>query len=593
MSAARQVGIHINAPCGGRGICGNCRVVFPRGAPEPVEAEEQHLSREELSAGWRLACQARIEGDAVVVVPAATGTQEGKILTEGTGRSVALAPNAAKRHIVLPEPTLEDGRADADRLLDACRAAFPDRELEERLPAALLGRLPRLLREADFQVTAVVQGSRVVGLEPGDSAGRLFGAAVDVGTTTVVGILFDLSTGRQLAVASRTNPQTALGDDVVSRIHHASAGPSGLTELRRLAVRCLNEIVGELCRRAGVKRREIYEVTVAGNTTMNHLLLGIDPTYLAQAPYVAVQRGGVYRPAREVGLRLAPGAGLYTLPNIAGFVGGDTVGVILATDLARTDGVRLAVDIGTNGEMVLAVGDRLVACSTAAGPAFEGARITCGMRALPGAIEGVRLEDGDLQLSTIDNRPPRGLCGTGLIEAVSTLLEAGVIDPTGRVRSPEEVPGLPGALRGRIVPARSGNDVVLARGVEEPRLEIRLTQRDVREMQLAKAAIAAGIHTLLAEHSLAPGDLDEVLLAGAFGSHVCVHCAARVGLLPPVPAERIRFVGNAAVEGARMVLLDASLREEAERISRSTRYLELAGRSDFQQAFSEAMLFPD
>jgi len=625
MWAARQLGLHLNAPCGGRGVCGNCRVEISKGAPDPTDAEREHLSHDDLAQGWRLACQARLHRDAVVAVPESTGARDQKILTAGVEHDVPLRPNVLKQHVTLDAPSLADGRADADRLLDACRAAVGDDAGDARLSPRLVARLPALMRDADFDLTAVTVGRDITWIEPGDTTDGVYGIAADVGTTTVVGTLFDLTTGRQLAVASRTNPQTALGDDVVSRIHHASTARGGLKDLQRRVVRCLNEIVGELCRRARVRRRHIYEMTAAGNTTMNHLLLGIDPSHVAQAPYVAAMRAGAHRPSRDVGLRLSPGAILYTLPNIAGFVGGDTVGVILATDLQRDHGIRLAVDIGTNGEMVLASADGLVACSTAAGPAFEGARITHGMRASPGAIEGVRFDGDDLDLTTIDNEPARGLCGTGLIEAVSTLLDLGVIDETGRLRSPDEVPDVPERVAQRIVAGEKGREVVLAHGhagvsslpEEPPRkaappapvrqplrgvlahakvagvpYDVRLTQRDVREVQLAKAAIAAGIQALLDEHGLAPDRIDEVLLAGGFGNHIDVHCAVRIGLLPDVPDDRITFVGNAAAEGARMVLLDRTLRDEAERISRSTRYLELAGRPDFQTAFTDALLFP-
>jgi uncharacterized 2Fe-2S/4Fe-4S cluster protein (DUF4445 family) len=660
MTAAQQLGLHLNAPCGGRGVCGNCRIEVLKGAAEPGPAEREHLTADELRAGWRLACQTRLHHDAVVAVPESTAASDQKILTTGVEHAVTLRPRVRKVHVAVPTPSLADPRADADRLLDAARAAGA----EAHLSNAAVSDLPGILRQAEvnepsgvrrFDVTVILHDSCITRVESGDTSGRLYGVAVDVGTTTVVGELFDLRSGAQLAVTSRTNPQTAIGDDVVSRIHHAGSVRGGLRDLQRRIVQCINEIVGELCRRARVRRQDLQELTAAGNTTMNHLLLGIDPSPVAQAPYVAALRAGMHRPARDVGLHLGPGARLYTLPNIAGFVGGDTVAVILATDLGRQSAVRdqpsaisdqhpdfarvrLAVDIGTNGEMVLAYNGSLVACSTAAGPAFEGARITHGMRASAGAIEGVDIAAGnqrsavsrpqapslatgkwlhvqrpggsgsdvggsagptqadqaDLVLTTIDSQPARGLCGTGLIESVAELLRLGVIDSTGRIRPSNEVPGLPPRIAARIVPGAHGCDVILAHAeIAGVPYDVTLTQRDVREVQLAKAAIAAGIHTLLVECGLKADQIDEVCLAGAFGNHIRVADAVRVGLLPNLPAERITFVGNAALSGARMLLLDATLRDEAERLSRATRYLELAGRPDFQSAFAEAMLFPE
>jgi len=531
-----------------------------------------------------------VTADAVVSVPVETRFFEQKILVEGTERDVKVSPNVQKRFVRLPEPTLDDPTADVDRLLKA----LAEDGLRPRPTLSVSRALPRVLREHNFSLTAVLSDGDLIAVEGGDTSGKSFGVAVDIGTTTVVAILVDLTTGAKVATASLTNPQIAFGDDVVSRIEYARENPDGLRELQSRIVECLNGLIREVCAHAQTHANSIYEVAVVGNTTMNHLLFRIDPTNIAQAPYVAVVRSGVRAAASDLGLTIHPRGTVYSMPNIAGFVGGDTVGVILATDLDRGDDLRLAIDIGTNGEMALGSRERLIACSTAAGPAFEGARIQQGMRATAGAIEKV-LIDGDVRVNAIAGKPARGLCGTGLIDAVAELLRLGIIDSTGRVQGPDSLTGkIPDAVLNRIVPGAMGFDFVLALPDQSHEGKpVVLTQKDVREVQLAKGAIAAGLQIMLREFGVDQDDVAEILLAGAFGNFIRRSMAKRIGLLPDVPTDRIRFVGNAAGAGARLALISRECREQAEEISRRTEYVELAGRADFQMEFAEAMLFPE
>ena len=409
---------------------------------------------------------------------------------------------------------------------------------------------------------------------------------------SVVASLLDLRTGHEVAVASRTNPQVAFGDDVVSRISHATEG--GLAELQQAVVGCLNALLREIEERSGIPRDQIYEATVVGNTTMSHLLLGLEPEQLARIPFAPVVREGLTMPAAELGLEVHERGRLHVLPNIAGFVGSDTVGVILATGLLGRGEPTLAVDIGTNGEMVMALDGRLVACSTAAGPAFEGARIRHGMRAAPGAIEQVRLGE-DVAISVVGNARPRGICGSALIDAVAELLRAGILDPSGRLLAPDELPAeLPDGLRRRVVPGEGGYDFVVVGAEESATGEpIALTQRDIRQVQLAKGAIRAGIEILKKRLGLADSDLAAILLAGGFGNFIRRSNAVRIGLLPPVEHERIRFVGNAALAGAKMALASVEDRRLAEEVSRRVEYLELGSLGEFAAEFAEAMLFPE
>ncbi len=590
IEAAGRIGIVINSPCGGKGTCGKCKVEITRGAAPPSPAGDRLLDEEEKARGVRLACQTRIESDMTVNIPLETRFFEHKTLVDGTFREVRLHANIKKVFVKLPKPTLEDQRSDFDRLAAEVNGHIPAVHAD----VEVLRALPDLIRKDDFAVTAVVEGDQIVNLELGDTSKDNYGMAFDIGTTTVVGMLVDLNTGKQLAVASRTNPQVVFGDDVISRITYAIEKPSGLRELQHKIVGCINEIITRVTQKTAVDRRNIYEVTFCGNTTMHHLLLGINPAHVAQSPYVAVVREAINTKAHKLGININENGNVFAMPNIAGFVGGDTVGVILAADMMSSDKTVLAIDIGTNGELALGTKRRMISCSCAAGPAFEGARIKFGMRAADGAVEKVLIHD-DVELNVIGNVKARGMCGTGLIDAVAELLRLGVIDATGKLRGPDKAPAsVPAAVRRRIVPGQQGFDFVLVRGESTQNGEpLLLTQRDVREVQLAKGAIYAGIQILKKELGVTDEDIHEILLAGAFGNFIRRNMAKRIGLLPDLPTDRIRFIGNAAGAGSRMALVARECRTEATRISREVRYVELGGRPDFQEEFMMAMMFPE
>ena len=589
LAAAQQAGVHINAPCGGTGTCSGCRVIIPHDPPPSSEACRRELTGEEIGRNLRLACQTRVERDLRVVIPEETRLGDQKILTDGVGRSVPLAPNVRKVAVHLPPPTVQDQRSDADRLLDG----LADEGLSGlAVDIKVVRELPERLRELEFGVAAVVIGHDVVWLDKPSTVEACYGVAFDVGTTTLVGYLVDLVTGRQVAVASRANPQAAYGDDVIARIEFCGREKDGARTLQSLVVDALNGIVTEACRKAAIKASAVYEATVVGNTTMNHLLLRLPTASIARAPFVAASASAHETSAKDLGLKIHPRGRVYTAPLVAGFVGADTVGVILATGMHESDRLRLAIDIGTNGEIVLGTRERLLACSTAAGPAFEGARIRYGMRAATGAIDRVDLKGDRLVLHTIDEAPAVGLCGTGLIDAVAALVEAGVVSTTGLMRASGDTPIRP-ALARRITGTDGDTGFVLAdkreTGTGHP---ILLTQRDIREVQLAKGAMAAGIQMLLDEFGASAEDVEEVLLAGAFGNFIRPDRAQAIGLIPPLPVERVKFVGNAAGAGARMLLLNRDLRRAADDVARGVEHVELSQRPDFQARFAEAMFFP-
>jgi len=585
--AARLAGIVINSPCGGRGKCGNCAVRITQGRVSPSTADIEHFTKQELNRGFRLSCQVKVTEPVVVDVPQAAALSEEQILEVSKVDLARPDPAVCKRFARMPAPTVEDQRSDFDRFLcaidPACQAEYD---------FALVRKFSHLIRNSNWEATAVFENGRIVATERGDTTSHVLGLAVDLGTTTIVGALVDLNEGRILGTASRTNPQVAYGDDVVSRIGFASASAANLRLLQGLMAGCINEIIEELVRRNGYGRRDIYEVVAAGNTTMNHLFLRVDPSYVAQAPYVPAFRHAQNVRARELGLKVNPAANVHALPNIAGFVGGDTVAVMLVSRIARQRDVILAIDIGTNGEIVVGCCGRMMAASCAAGPAFEGARIRFGMRAARGAIERVRVNT-DIEIATIGQAPPVGICGSGLLETIAELYKVGIIDQTGLIRPADELNGLSESLRRRIRPADGAQEVVLVEaGAGGSSEDIVLAQRDVREFQLAKSAIRSGTIILLDEYGIEPQALDRLVIAGGFGSHIDLARAIAVGLLPKVPPSRFDFIGNGSLGGALMCLLDRKMRHQADSVSRACRYVELASRPEFQHHFAENMLFP-
>ena len=420
------------------------------------------------------------------------------------------------------------------------------------------------------------------------SAAPIFGLAVDLGTTTVVARLIDMSGGECLATEAALNPQTRFGDDVISRIAYAQTGKE-FAELHEAVIDCINDLTARLCTKAAVETNGIYEMCVAGNTTMSHIFLKLPIIQLGQAPYEAYSLDAHNVPPGELGLQINPAGNIYTVENIAGFVGADTTAVALAVDIDSADEMMLIVDIGTNGEIVLGTKDKLYAASCAAGPALEGARITCGGRACDGAIEAVVINEDDIDLDVIGNVPPHSICGSGLIDAVTVMLDLGVINGTGRFAEPKTLEHkLPPAIFARII-EQDGQPAFRLAGVASS--PVFLSQKDIRQMQLAKGAIRAGIKLLQQKIGLEDNDIKRILLAGAFGNYIRRSSALRIGLLPAVEAERIRFVGNAAAAGAQMILISRQCRDQARELARKIEYVEIAHEPGFQDVYADSMLF--
>ena len=576
-SAAHWIGLPIDSTCGGRGTCGKCKVQVVEGGAEITTADRKQLRPSELEARWRLSCQAKVYEDTTVTVPELLRVP--KAATMGVNRLVLLDPNVRKVFVELTEPSLEDQRSDVERLRDALTAEGFDMKSDLRV----LRTLPAILRAAEFKVTAVLGGDQLIAVEPGDTRAESYGVAFDLGTTTVVGTLMNLRTGMAEAVRSTLNGQAPFGADVISRISHGMQGEEAKAELREAIQRTMNGILVELYESASVDRNRVYEMVIVGNATMLHLLLGIDATPISMMPFTPAFREPLYLPARDVGLDIHPGGYVQTLPVIGAYVGADIVAGVIATGLAREEKLRVFVDVGTNGEIVLGSVKRVLCTAAPAGPAFEGSQIRCGMRATDGAIEGVTLTDR-VELQVIGGDiTPKGICGSGLVDTVAQLRLAGLLDAGGKMRSREEVPEHP--LSDRLIMVDGVRAFLLAENVY-------LSQRDVRELQFGKGSIATGIKVLMDVMGVTAADLGEVLLGGSFGSYLNPESAKIIGLVPPVEVDRILSVGNTAGEGAKMSLLSFRERQVAFELPEKIEYVELSGRSDFNDSFVSVLAFP-
>ena len=577
-NAAHWAGLPIESTCGGRGTCGKCGVRVIEGTAELSLADHRHLA-DRIDDGWRLSCQCPITGPMRVDVPRLMKMP--KAATMGVGRFVLLEPNVVKLYLELPPPSLEDHRSHIARVMDAIEEAGYTRNHDWEV-------LPRVADafRTTSNVTATLVGEYLVDVQAGDTRDRMFGVSFDIGTTTCVATLVDLRNGAAAAVASTINHQASYGADVIARMAKAMHGREHIEQLRAAAIETVNELLQRVQEEADVLPGEIYEAVVAGNATMLHLLTGVNPESIALAPYVATFVEPQDLRADQIGFDMHPLGWVALYPSIGAYVGADIVADIVATGLVREETMRLLVDVGTNGEIACGNSERSVATAAPAGPAFEGGEIVFGMRATEGAIEGVVLTDGRAELQVIGGDvEPRGICGSGLIDIVAQLRLAGMLDDGGKMltREDADAQGHPLAehlvMRGDVRAFQLYGDIVL-------------TQADVRALQFAKGAISTGIETAMRELGLEAADLDEVMLAGSFGSYINPESARVIGLVPAVPVDRIKAVGNTASEGAKMALMSFREREVAWEIPAIVEYIELSGVEDFNDRFIGNLGFP-
>lgn len=581
LTAAQQAGVELASICGGMGTCGACRVMVVEGRTSPLTRTElSDLSQDEIDSGMRLACQAAVLESVRIDIPPESLTTSQRLQVEGKEVKVELDPLIHTIDVEIEPPGLHDLRSDLTRLMNKLRT-IEQRDLSIRYPALL--DMPGILRENNWRVSVVIKDTEIIGLLPQNA--EIYGLAVDVGTTKVAAYLVDLTSGETVAKTGAMNPQIGYGEDVISRISFANDNKDGLRILQRKLIDSLNDLLNQLAGEANISLNQVVDVVIVGNTAMHHILAGLPVNQLGTAPYVPAVSDDLEIPNIYIGLNISPAATIYLPPNIAGYVGADHVAMLLAAEAAqhRQDAHAIvSLDIGTNTEISLYYWGRHLSCSCASGPAFEGAHIRDGMRAAPGAIERVRMENGDVQIQTINNRPPVGICGSGILDAVSGLITIKLLDERGVFQGEHSRLRLNGKKHEFLLATSSesghGRDIIV-------------TRRDVNEIQLAKGAIRAGVDVLLEEVGITEQDIDEFIVAGAFGTYIDLESAVQVGMFPDIPREKFRQIGNAAGLGAKGMLVSKRLRKQAKEIVKEVEYIELTTHPGFTQAYMDALAF--
>jgi uncharacterized 2Fe-2S/4Fe-4S cluster protein (DUF4445 family) len=613
LQAARALGVDIDSVCGGRAICGRCQVTVSEGEfakhaivsrashiTPATRGEQRYAEKRALKLGRRLSCQALIEGDVVVDVPSESQVHKQVVRKRPDTRPIAMDPASRLYYVEVDEPDMHHPSSDLERLYRALETQWQVTGVTTDL--AIMQALQKALRQGEWKVTVAIHhrlatgGKRVTAIWPGFHD-RAYGLAVDIGSTTIAAHLTNLSTGEVTASAGLMNPQIRFGEDLMSRVSYVMMNPGGDREMTAVVREAINTLAHEVADEAGIEVSDILEVVAVGNPIMHHLFLGIDPTELGGAPFALATGLAVTRPAREFDLEVNPGGYVYLLPCIAGHVGADAAGVVLSESPHLSDDIMLLVDVGTNAEIILGNRDRLLACSSPTGPAFEGAQISCGQRAAPGAIDRVRIDPDTLEPrfkvigcdlwsdepgfeDAIAQSGVTGICGSGIIEAIAEMYLAGIVNQDG------QVDGAMAKVSPRVRPHQRTFSYVLRDG--EPLISV--TQNDVRAIQLAKAALYAGARLLM--DRLGVERVDKIRLAGAFGSHIDVKYAMVLGLIPDCRLDKVHSAGNAAGTGARIALVNMAARDEIEQVVRRIEKVETAVEPKFQQHFVEAMAFP-
>ncbi|MDW7651127.1 MAG: ASKHA domain-containing protein [Bacillota bacterium] len=597
LRAASLAGVELKSNCGGDGTCGRCLVRIKDGQVKMKSAG--NISQKAKQAGLVLACQTLVDSNVVIDVPKDSRLDEHQVLLdekeilvekdEGLAEGYPMKPLCRKVKVALSEPTLTENVSDWNRLQAALRTELDCGEIHISLP--VLRSLAEALRAGDWEVTVTVAQlngcAEVVHLEPGHSDRPSYGLAVDIGTTTVVVYLIDLDSGLTLGKKGTYNKQARYGDDVITRMIHASEKENGLDDLHNAVIDTINQLVDELLEQSEVSGDTVHMAMVAGNTTMTHLFLGLTPKYIRLEPYIPLASETPPIRAAELGLHINPTAFVACFSSVASYVGGDIVSGTLVTNMAKSDEITLFIDIGTNGEMVLGNRDWLVAAACSAGPAFEGGGITFGMRAMKGAIEYVEIdpETYDVKVSTIGRMKPMGICGSGLIDCLAKLREVGIIDRAGKMQTDLDTPRI-----------RKGDDgwefVLVSHEETECGKDIIVTENDIKNLLRAKGAVYGGIRSMLNAVQLTEEVIDKVLIAGGFGNFINIRDAITIGLLPDLPPEKYMFIGNSSVKGARLALLSQEAFHEAQDLGKKMTYLELSVGNDFMDEFMSALFLP-
>ena len=572
LDAARQVGVPLRADCGGEGVCGKCRVqiLSAHKSLAPSEAEEAHISKENLEKGFHLACETVISEDASIFIPAASVIENQILQLEGCDFTADPDPVITQQMLTLEKAVLDDLAPDLERI----RRAAGNINLFANLPS--LRTLPGILRENDWQLNLIMRGDELFHVSH-ERQDPLVGLAVDVGSTKLACYLVDLASGKILAAKGTPNPQIAYGEDIMARLGYAMKGRREATTLHEIVIASINQVVEEMCSKIGASASTVADGCLVGNTAMHHFFLDLPTGSLAVSPFVPVTSDTLEPEAGSIGIRALPGARMFAPPVIAGFVGSDHLAFLLSAGFGEDDRLRLGIDIGTNTEIALQKGARIVSVSTASGPAFEGAHIKYGMRAAPGAIEHIKLaSDGSARVQVIGEREPVGICGSGILDAVAEMRAAGILNHRSRMK--KSAPGV--KLDSQGMPFINLTD---------GKTPITLSQLDVDQILLAKGAIRAGIDVLMDYLKVQPEEIEEIMIAGAFGSYMLPEHAMRIGMLPEVSLSHVHALGNAAGTGARMMLVSRKAREQAVRLAKRVEYLELTVYPDFPMFFARGI----
>ncbi len=602
-------GIRVRSLCGGFGSCGKCKILVQQGNEyliPPTDSEKNFLSKEEISGNFRLACQCKIAIEQIsliesfpqpqirVYLPQEIIIEDFKILTSGINKGVNINPNVKKVFIEVNKPNLDNPIPDLERILDSLliKNEFNKDKFKPLFEIETLKKIPLILRKDNHQITLTLyENDNIIDCEAGNTVSNNYGIAFDIGTTTLVGYLINLNDGKIYSVSSALNPQTAYGEDVVSRISYIKDNKDGLLKLNSAVVNALNKIIDETCTKAKISPSQIYEATIVGNSVMHHIFLNIDPTYIGLSPYVPAVKRDLNVRARDINLGINRGGYAYILPLIAGFVGADTMGVILSSEIDSESEITLAIDVGTNGEIIIGNSDVLATGSCAAGSALEGAHIKNGMRAAAGAIDALKIDHSDLSVTytTINNKKPIGICGSGIIDAIAEMLKSKIITRSGSFNK-ELID------HERIIENDKNFEFVLVKKDQTSiKRDITISQNDIRELQMAKAAFYSGTRIILNYLNQAAKDeykIKQIFLAGAFGNYINKSNAKFIGMIPDISDDCIHQIGNAAGIGAQNCLLNINLRDKARKLLKKIEYVEIAVAQEFQIEYAQAMYFP-
>ncbi|MBU3126819.1 ASKHA domain-containing protein [Clostridium tagluense] len=579
LNIIQEKGIGMESPCGGRGTCGKCKIKILKGEINQLTQEEtSHLTKEEIKQGIRLACHVKPQGDLTVELLGDKNTKH-EILTEGYMPSISINPMIHKEVYKLIKQNFKNDLSYEEIIEDVVQQKIESNNID------LLKLLPEAFKQGEF--TCVYLGGHIIGIEPGNTVKETYGIAMDIGTTTVVASLVDLIMGEEIASVSEINPQTEYGLDVLSRIAFVQSNPKGLELLHKGIINCINGLTLKLCNENSIAASSIYEITIAANTTMMHLLLGVNTDSIGKAPYTPVFKKAQNISAGSLCINISPFGRVYCVPSVSSFIGGDITAGIIVSKLQKADENILFIDIGTNGEIVISKAGKLSSCSCAAGPALEGMNISCGMRAAEGAIEGIKIHENKISLKVIGDKTPVGICGSGILESISEIARVGLIEKTGRIKKKESVMESNPGLEDLIIEENGKRKIHIAMGAKE----IYITQKDIRQVQLAKGAISSGFYALLNLMEIDMVDLQEVIIAGQFGKHLNVDSLIGIGIIPEALRDKITYVGNSSKSGAVMCLLSQQVRADIETIAKDVNYFELSTMDGYEKLFTKCLSF--